>query len=140
LTRTSSAFAPGDRPSLLQTFEQKMDGMRRLGIAQTIVLGFTTELSQMSAEDFLTQFIFGRLDATEVYLGQGFCVRPQPEDGFELLSEVANRLGRVAEEVPEVLVHKHRVSSTYDSQAIWLRAGSTWPARMLGRHMALRVG
>jgi riboflavin kinase/FMN adenylyltransferase len=123
---------PATAPPLLQTFEQKMDGMRRLGIAQTIVLGFTTELSQMSAEDFLTQFIFGRLDATEVYLGQGFAFGHNREGRFELLSEVANRLGRVAEEVPEVLVHKHRVSSTMIRRLL-VAGRINLARRMLGR-------
>src|SRR5215471_13612295 len=123
---------PATAPPLLQTFEQKMDGMERLGISQTIVLNFTEELSQLSAEDFLTQFIFGRLDAKEVYLGQGFAFGHNREGRFELLNEVANRLGRVAEDVPEVLVHSHRVSSTMIRRL--LGAGRINLARrMLGR-------
>src|SRR5229473_6755773 len=61
---------PETAPPLLQTFEQKMDGIARLGIDQTVVLDFTPELSRVRAEDFLFRFIFGRLDAREVYLGQ----------------------------------------------------------------------
>ena len=49
-----------------------MEGMERLGIDQTIVLEFTPELSRLSADEFLLRYIFGRLDAIEVYLGQGF--------------------------------------------------------------------
>src|SRR5215813_2448896 len=123
---------PATAPPLLQTFEQKMDGMERLGISQTIVLNFTEELSQMSAEDFLTQFIFGRLDAREVYLGQGFAFGHNREGRFELLEEVAKELGRGAEDVPEVLVRKHRVSSTMVRRL--LGAGRINLARrMLGR-------
>ena len=123
---------PATAPPLLQTFEQKMDGMERLGISQTIVLSFTDELSMMSAEDFLTQIIFGRLDAQEVYLGQGFAFGHNREGRFELLNQVANRLGRVAEDVPEVLVHSHRVSSTMIRRL--LGAGRINLARrMLGR-------
>ncbi len=99
-------------PPLLQTFEQKMQGIERLGIDQTVVLHFTTELSLVSAEDFLLQYIFGRLDAREVYLGHGFAFGHNREGKFELLKAVADRLGRVAVEVPEVLIHGHRVSST----------------------------
>src|SRR6185295_5878981 len=56
-------------PPLLQTFEQKMEGIERLGIDQTVVLDFTPELSRVRAEDFLLRLIFGRLNASEVYLG-----------------------------------------------------------------------
>ena len=123
---------PQTAPPLLQTFEQKMDGMERLGITQTLVLDFTPELSKLSADDFLMRFIFGRLDAREVYLGQGFAFGHNREGRFELLSRVAGRLGRVAKEVPEVLIHSHRVSSTMIRRL--LGAGRISLARrMLGR-------
>lgn len=123
---------PQTAPPLLQTFEQKMEGMERLGIDQTIVLNFTPELSMVSAEDFLVKYIFGRLDAREVYLGHGFAFGHNREGRFELLSRIAERLGRVAEEVPEVLIHQHRVSSTMIRRL--LGAGRVNLARrMLGR-------
>ena len=119
-------------PPLLQTFEQKMDGMERLGIDQTVVLDFTPELSRLSADDFLMQYIFGRLNAREVYLGQGFAFGHNREGRFELLSKVARGLGRAAEEVPEVLIRGHRVSSTMIRRL--LGAGRVNLARrMLGR-------
>ena len=123
---------PQTAPPLLQTFEQKMEGIERLGIDQTVVLNFTNELSQVSAEDFLLRFIFGSLDAREVYLGQGFAFGHNREGRFDLLSRVAVRLGRVAEDVPEVLVRGHRVSSTMIRRL--LGAGRVNLARrMLGR-------
>lgn len=123
---------PQTAPPLLQTFEQKMEGIERLGIDQTVVLNFTHELSQVTAEDFLLKFIFGTLDAREVYLGQGFAFGHNREGRFELLSHVAARLGRVAEEVPEVLIRGDRVSSTMIRRL--LGAGLVNQARrMLGR-------
>src|SRR5262245_32210857 len=52
---------PASAPPLLHTFDQKMEGMQRLGIDQVVVLNFTAELAAMSAEDFLQQIIFGNL-------------------------------------------------------------------------------
>jgi riboflavin kinase/FMN adenylyltransferase len=96
------------------------------------VLDFTPELSRLSADDFLLRYVFGRLDAREVYLGQGFAFGHNREGRFELLSQVAGRLGRVAEEVPEVLIHSHRVSSSTIRRL--LGAGRINLARrMLGR-------
>jgi riboflavin kinase/FMN adenylyltransferase len=123
---------PQTAPPLLQTFEQKMEGIERLGIDQTVVLNFTHELSQVTAEDFLLRLIFGSLDAREVYLGQGFAFGHNREGSFELLSRVAARLGRIAEEVPEVLIRGDRVSSTMIRRL--LGAGRVNLARrMLGR-------
>jgi len=127
-----AVLRPETAPPLLQTFDQKMEGMARLGVDQTIVLSFTPELSKLGAEDFLTRYIFGRLDAREVYLGQGFAFGHNREGRFELLSKVSERLGRVAEEVPEVLIRRHRVSSTMIRRL--LSAGRINLARrMLGR-------
>ncbi|HYP25202.1 MAG TPA: bifunctional riboflavin kinase/FAD synthetase [Blastocatellia bacterium] len=119
-------------PPLLQTFEQKMEGMRRLGIDQAVVLTFDLELARMSADDFLSHIIFGRLDAREVYLGHGFAFGHNREGRFELLEQVASRLNRVAGEVPEVLVRDRRVSSTMIRRL--LSAGRVnFARRMLGR-------
>ncbi len=103
---------PASAPPLLHTFEQKMEGMKRVGIEQVVVLNFTQELAKERAEDFLSQTIFGRLDAREVYLGKGFAFGYKREGNFELLKAVADKLNRVAVEVPELVLRGHRVSST----------------------------
>jgi riboflavin kinase / FMN adenylyltransferase len=123
---------PQTAPPLLQTFEQKMEGMERLGIDQAVVLQFTRELSEVSARDFLVDTIFGDLQAREVYLGHGFAFGHNREGRFELLKQVAGELGRVAEEVPEMMINGHRVSSTMVRRL--LGAGRINLARkMLGR-------
>ena len=123
---------PQTAPPLLQTFEQKMQGMERVGVDQAVVLNFTPELSQVTAEAFLLDAIFGRLNAREVYLGHGFAFGHNREGRFALLQQVAERLGRVAEEVPELMVRTHRVSSTMIRRL--LSAGRVNLARrMLGR-------
>jgi riboflavin kinase/FMN adenylyltransferase len=123
---------PQTAPPLLQTFEQKMEGMQRFGIDQAVVLSFTPELARVTAEAFLLDTIFGRLDAREVYLGHGFAFGHNREGRFPLLKQVAERLGRTAEEVPEIMIHGHRVSSTMIRRL--LSAGRVNLARrMLGR-------
>ncbi|HLG14844.1 MAG TPA: bifunctional riboflavin kinase/FAD synthetase [Blastocatellia bacterium] len=127
-----SVLRPETAPPLLQTFEQKMEGIERLGIDQTIVLHFDREMSLVTAEDFLMQTVFGRLAAAEVYLGQGFAFGHNREGRYELLKAIAGRLGRAAGEVPEVMIHNHRVSSTMIRRL--LGAGRINLARrMLGR-------
>jgi riboflavin kinase / FMN adenylyltransferase len=107
-----AVLRPETSPPLLQTFEQKMEGIERLGIEQVVVLSFTRELARVTARDFLTDTIFGRLDAREVYLGHGFAFGHNREGRFDLLKQVAEGLGRVAGEVPEMMIHNRRVSST----------------------------
>ena len=127
-----AVLRPQTAPPLLQTFEQKMEGMERLGVDQSVVLRFTPELAAVSATDFLRRLIFGRLDAREVYLGHGFAFGHNREGHFGLLRAVADELGRVAEEVPEIRLRHHRISSTMIRRL--LTAGRTNLARrMLGR-------
>jgi riboflavin kinase/FMN adenylyltransferase len=127
-----AVLRPETAPPLLQTFEQKMEGMERLGVDQVVVLNFTAELARVSAEDFLNEIIFGRLDAVEVYLGHGFAFGHNRAGRFELLKQVAGEHGCIAQEVPEVLIRGHRVSSTMVRRL--LSAGRINLARrMLGR-------
>jgi riboflavin kinase / FMN adenylyltransferase len=127
-----AVLRPQTAPPLLQTFEQKMEGLERLGVDQCIVLQFTPELAAVSATDFLHRLIFGRLDAREVYLGHGFAFGHNREGHFDLLKQTAQSLGRAAEEVPEIRVRNHRISSTMIRRL--LTAGRVNLARrMLGR-------
>lgn len=120
LTSTVLTFDPHPRavlhpetaPPMLQSFDQKMRTMRALGVEQVVVLRFTRELASVSAQDFLDKIIFGRLDAQEVYLGRGFAFGHNREGHFDLLKETADRLGRIAEAVPEVTLNDKRISST----------------------------
>lgn len=127
-----AVLTPASAPPLLHTFEQKMEGLERLGLEQVLVINFTREFAAESAEDFLTGAIFGRLDAREVYLGQGFAFGNRRTGNFALLKQVAGRLGRVAEEVAELSIHGQRISSTAVRNL--LRDGRVnFARRMLGR-------
>src|ERR1044071_4707080 len=127
-----AVLRPQTAPPLLHTFGQKMEAIARLGVDQCVVLNFTPELAQVSAEDFLLKLIFGRLDAREVYLGHGFAFGHQRGGNFALLKEVAGHLGRVAEEVPEVILRGHRVSSTMVRRLLTV-GRINLARRMLGR-------
>jgi riboflavin kinase/FMN adenylyltransferase len=123
---------PEGAPQFLQTFEQKMRGLQALGIDQVVVLQFTKALSQVSAERFLLDIIFGRLDAREVYVGRGSTFGHAREGHFELLERVARRLNRIAEEVPEARLRGRRMSSSMLRRLI--SSGRMGVARrMLGR-------
>ncbi|HKY04167.1 MAG TPA: bifunctional riboflavin kinase/FAD synthetase [Blastocatellia bacterium] len=123
---------PETAPPMLQTFEQKVEGMQKLGIDQVVALHFDHQMAEVTAEDFLRRIIFGSLDAQEVYLGHGFAFGHNREGRFDLLKQVAGRLGRVAEEIPEIRVRGRRISSTVIRRL--LSAGRVNLARrMLGR-------
>ena len=123
---------PESSPPLLQTLDQKVEGFGVLGIEQTIVVRFTPEFAQIGAEDFLREVVKERLHAKEIYLGKGFAFGHNREGNIALLRRVSQELGFFADEVAEVQVRGHRVSSSRVREL--LREGNVNLARrLLGR-------
>ncbi len=123
---------PETAPPLLQTFNQKMEGLKFLGIRQVVVLDFNKELAALPAEDFIEKYIVDALQAREVYLGKGFAFGNERRGNIELLQKLSHQYGFYAAEVPEVQVRGHRISSTIIRRL--LKAGRVNLARrMLGR-------
>jgi riboflavin kinase/FMN adenylyltransferase len=123
---------PETAPPLLQTFNQKMEGLRLLGIEQVVVLEFNQELAAMFAEDFVQRYIVDALRAREVYLGKGFAFGHERRGNIEMLKWISRQFGFQAAEVPEVQMRGRRISSTMIRML--LKAGRVNLARrMLGR-------
>ena len=123
---------PESAPPLLQTFDQKIEGLGVLGIEQTIVLRFTPEFAAVRAQDFLRDVVMDRLHAREVYLGKGFAFGHNREGNIELLRRLGGELGFVAGEVPEVKLRGRRVSSSKIRELL-TNGRVNLARRMLGR-------
>src|SRR5512145_548776 len=123
---------PESAPPLLQTFDQKIEGLGVLGIEQTIVLRFTPEFAAVRAQEFLGDVVMDRLHAREVYLGKGFAFGHKREGNIELLRRVGGELGFVAGEVPEVRLRGRRVSSSKIRELL-THGQVNLARRMLGR-------
>jgi riboflavin kinase / FMN adenylyltransferase len=123
---------PESAPPLLQTLDQRLANFEVLGIDQAIVIRFDREFAASSAEDFLRHIIHERLHAREVYLGKGFALGRGRAGNIDLLRQMSAELGFHADEVPEVQLRGHRVSSSAIREL--LAAGLVNLARrMLGR-------
>lgn len=123
---------PESAPPLLQTLDQRLANLEHLGIEQTIVIAFDAEFAAQPAEIFLRDVVAERLQAREVYLGEGFAFGRGRGGNIALLRSMADELGFVAEEVEEVTLRGRRVSSSAIREL--LREGRINLARrMLGR-------
>jgi riboflavin kinase/FMN adenylyltransferase len=123
---------PETAPPLLQTFNQKAEGLKSLGIQQIVVLNFDQQLASLSAEQFVQRFIVDGLQAREAYLGKGFAFGHQRRGNIELLQTLSQQFGFHADEVAEVQLRGRRISSTM--VRLLLKAGRVNVARrMLGR-------
>ena len=123
---------PETAPPLLQTLDQRLANFEVLGIEQAIVIPFTAEFASTPAEEFLSNILHDRLQAKEVYLGKGFAFGRSRGGNIELLKRMSGELGFFADEVPEVQLRGHRISSSEIRKL--LAAGRVNLARrMLGR-------
>jgi riboflavin kinase/FMN adenylyltransferase len=68
----ADVLAPERAPRLLGTLEQRLEGLRALGVDQVRVLTFDRVLASESAPDFVTRVLVGELRAREVVVGKDF--------------------------------------------------------------------
>ena len=123
---------PDSAPPLLQTLDQRLANFEVMGIEQAIVIRFTREFAANPADDFLREIIHDRLHAKEVYLGKGFAFGHNREGNIEVLRDLSHKYRFLADEVGEVRLRSHRISSTMIRRL--LKAGRINLARrMLGR-------
>ena len=84
---------PEEPPQLLTTTPIKLDLIASLGVDETIVVPFTEELSQMSAEDFCAQVLAGEIGAQARERGGELPLRAQGCRGRRLLLRPQRVLG-----------------------------------------------
>lgn len=110
---------PESAPPLLQTFDQRLAAFEVMGIEQAIVIRFNKDFAAQNAETFLREIVHERLQAKEVYLGKGFAFGKNRGGNIELLRKMSAELGFFADEVPEVRLRGHRVSSSRVRQTLF---------------------
>lgn len=123
---------PESAPPMLQTLDQRLEAFGVLGIEQAIVIRFNRAFAQSSAEQFLRDVVHERLQAREVYLGQGFAFGYRRAGNITLLRACGNLLGFYADEVPEIGLRGNRISSSRVRELL-LAGRVNLARRMLGR-------
>ncbi|MGQ0540784.1 MAG: bifunctional riboflavin kinase/FAD synthetase [Blastocatellia bacterium] len=103
---------PESAPPLLQTLDQRLANFEVLGIEQAIVIPFGRDFASQPAEDFISGIIRDRLHAVEVHLGKDFAFGKNRGGNIALLQKMGGNLGFIADEVPEVRLRGHRISSS----------------------------
>ena len=127
-----SVLSPGNAPPLLQTLDQRLSAFEFLGIKQTIVIRFDQEFASIDAEFFLRQTVHERLQAREVYLGEGFAFGKHRNGNFNLLHKISTELGFLSKEVPEIKLRGNRISSS-KIRKLLSEGNVNLARRMLGR-------
>lgn len=107
-----SVLHPDSAPPLLQTLDQRLANFEVLGIEQAVVIHFDLDFAQQPAEGFISEILHERLQAKEVHLGKDFAFGKGRGGNIDLLRQMSNELGFFADEVKEVRLRGHRISSS----------------------------
>lgn len=105
-------IAPEIAPKQIQTLDQKLATLEKLGVAMTMVVPFTPELARSSARQFAAEILGRRLAVKEIYVGANFVFGHNREGNVELLEQIGRECGFKVACVPEVRFRGLRVSST----------------------------
>jgi riboflavin kinase/FMN adenylyltransferase len=81
---------PEEKPDLLTSLEEKISLMKKLGIDHVVVLEFTKEFSQLSAEEFLKRILIP-LNVKAIVVGEGFHFGSRRAGDTELLEEYGKK-------------------------------------------------
>lgn len=129
-------LAPERAPRIITTPRQKLALLEATGIEFVLILPFTVELAEVTAEQFMDRHLARDLGAREVYVGANFNFGRGRAGTAGLLVRLCGELGIVAGTVPEVRYLGSPVSSSRIRRAV--QAGEVELAReLLGRPYAV---
>jgi riboflavin kinase / FMN adenylyltransferase len=118
------------------TLAERLDLLATTGIDATVVLPFTTEFSQQSAETFARQVLLERLRVIEVHEGDNFRFGHRAQGGVHELSALGTQLGFAVHIYQPLQVRGMDASSSRIRQLV--SAGDVRRARwLLGRPFSI---
>jgi riboflavin kinase/FMN adenylyltransferase len=125
-------FAHGRAVPRLSSRREKIEQFHDAGIDRALLLRFNAALAAMSAQDFVEQVLVRRLNAREVWVGEGFRFGHARSGDVELLQRLGREHGVVAHALEPVVIEGERISSSAIREAL---AGGSFDlaARWLGR-------
>ena len=104
--------APERLPKLLTTPAQRRVLFAQCGFDQTILLKFTAQVAQLSAGQFISEVLAGKLHARWIVVGENFRFGHRGAGNIEVLRQLGERYGFRAVSVEPVRIGAEAVSST----------------------------
>jgi riboflavin kinase/FMN adenylyltransferase len=128
--------APERAPRQLMSLEERCARIRALGIEEVFVLPFTLEISRLSPEEFVLQYVRAKMRARVVTVGRDFCFGYKQAGDVSVLTELGERHGFETRLVDAVQLRGLTVSTSEIRRRI--ETGDVSMAgRLLGRPYAV---
>lgn len=108
----------GGGVEILSTVEEKLHLLEQAGVDRVVVLPFTEELRNLSAEEFISRILHGALNARHIIVGYDHRFGKDKRGDTQLLTLEGSRLGFEVTEVGKQTIDNLSVSSTDVRNAI----------------------
>lgn len=103
---------------LLNTIEEKIELLEALDIDHLVIVPFDERFSQISAEDYIEQFLVNKFHPQAVIIGYDHHFGKGRTGNYLLLEEYSSRLGFELIEISPHIIQENTVSSTRIRQAL----------------------
>ena len=100
------------RISLLSSPEEKIEELRAAGLDHLVVYPFSTELSRLSAFEYVRDFLVKGINAHTVVVGHDHRFGRNREGDFKTLMELSDVFGFNVQEIPALEIDDIEISST----------------------------
>jgi riboflavin kinase / FMN adenylyltransferase len=127
-----TVVAPHRTAKLLASIDERLTLLQATGVDQILVLPFTPELANLSAEDFVQQILAQALETKFVVVGDNFRFGHKQGGDPALLALLGAKLGFATRFVPQIRYRGEAVSSTLIREHLQ-RGEVARAGRLLGR-------
>lgn len=103
---------------LLNTLDEKIELLETRGIDQLVVVPFTKEFSEQTAEEYIEDFLFKKFRPHTIIIGYDHHFGNHRKGNYKLLEAYAPQLNFEVKEIPEHVLNHVVISSTKIRQAV----------------------
>lgn len=109
---------PNEHLQLINTLDEKTDLLKKAGIDHLVVVPFTTEFAELSADQYIGQFLVEKFKPASIIIGYDHHFGKGRQGNYQLLEEKASEYRYHLVEIPQHVLNEITVSSTKIRKAV----------------------
>lgn len=129
-------FHPESICRMITTVEEKQHALHMLGINNIIMLNFTREIANLTADQFYSELLIGKLKVKEIVIGYDHAFGKNREGNIDYLVKLSEKTGIIVNRVEEEVCGDEVISSTFLRDQID-KGNMQMASRLLGRRYSL---
>ncbi len=107
-----------DEPKLLNTLEEKVEQLKKIGINKLLIIPFNKEFSGKSHHEFVRKILIDTVNTKKLIIGYNHKFGKDRKGDFSYLKSIEAKGHFTIEEIPKHIVEKNAVSSTKIREAL----------------------